>query len=141
MLYKNGKVITYGSNVHSDETNGNMSNGSYVVYLNGTTDYLELGAYLKSSGTANVSSANSLTYLSAVLVSGGSASGGGDYTPEDMEWVTPTTNNQLNTTYTNEYNAPLCISVSAFLSENPNYMELIVDGKRTALSGNNTTVV
>ena len=73
-IYKNGSTLTQGSQVESD--NSNRSSVGDVIYLNGSTDYLELYGIVKSSGTCAIRADNPSTYLSAVLVSGGSASGG-----------------------------------------------------------------
>jgi hypothetical protein len=87
VISKTGSVVSYGSTV--DSTNqSTTSHVSDIVYLNGTTDYLELKVILKytSNGILNISGAN--TYLSAVLVSGGSSSGGDSiWTEEDGKAV------------------------------------------------------
>jgi hypothetical protein len=65
--YKNGAVIngltfTYGAYLYPTAVNGGSSTGTVLVYMNGSTDFLEL--YLKVIGTApTVSNA----YFSAFL--------------------------------------------------------------------------
>ena len=84
-LHKNGEAIAQGNDCNSDVSRG--SQVSDVVYLNGTTDYLELFGYVKTTGTAGIDSNDYRTYLSAVLVSGGSASGDSIWTEEDGKAV------------------------------------------------------
>jgi len=66
-IYKNGSVYSY----LQDIVQGSVSRavyGSNLVYLNGTTDYVELYGFL---GTGGALSANSYsTYFSGVLVRG-----------------------------------------------------------------------
>ena len=69
-IYKNGVMESKGSAVLSDTAY--LSNVSDVIYLNGTTDYLELYASVTSTGTCTIASYSANTFLSAVLVSGGS---------------------------------------------------------------------
>ena len=73
-IYKNGVLKAWGSNGNSD-TDNYVSNVNDIFYLNGTTDYLELMSYYVSAVGSNIRALDSETYLSAVLVSGGSASG------------------------------------------------------------------
>jgi len=88
-IYKNGNWFSKGDDVGSAYGVGSKTSSvSDVVYLNGTTDYLELYAYLEvASGTARVESSPISTFLSAVLVSGGSASGDSIWTEVDGEAV------------------------------------------------------
>ena len=80
-IYKNGTNIAVGSYVKA--TIGSYaSQVSDIVYLNGTTDYLELFTIVTSTGTCNINSSDYNTYLSAVLVSGGSASGDSVWTED-----------------------------------------------------------
>ena len=84
-LYKNGNWFCKGDDVASQYDIGSKTSVvSDVIYLNGTTDYIELYANLDvASGTARLESSPISTYLSAVLVSGGSASGDSIWTEED----------------------------------------------------------
>lgn len=61
-IYKNGSVYAYGA----DSTSSYISSVSDVVYLNGSTDYVELYGFL--SGTTAVSSAQERTLFSGCLV-------------------------------------------------------------------------
>ena len=85
-IYKNGDILSNGIAIESATVSYN-SVVSDVVYLNGTTDYLELYGLVNSTGTCAFRSENDLTYLSAVLVSGGSASGDSIWTEEDGKAV------------------------------------------------------
>lgn len=49
-IYKNGTVYKYGNQLYNS-VNVSGSSVSSVVYLNGTTDYVELYAYQASGGT------------------------------------------------------------------------------------------
>jgi hypothetical protein len=78
-IYKNGVEVSRGSQtILSEDTEGSTQDSvvSDIVYLNGTTDYIELYGSCDSTGTRSIFSGKTRTYLSAVLVSGGSASGG-----------------------------------------------------------------
>jgi hypothetical protein len=86
-LYKNGTKLMQGSQVKTNSTD-DYTNYSIcavvntVVYLNGTTDYIELYASANST-SPEITSDLRRTHLSAVLVSGGSASGDSIWTEED----------------------------------------------------------
>lgn len=64
-IYKNGSMYTSGSD-YTPLAGGTNSNGSVLVYLNGSTDYIELYAYI----TAAVASVGggSITYMTGALV-------------------------------------------------------------------------
>jgi hypothetical protein len=62
MIYKNGVRFKDGNNM---DANGNASSVAALIYLNGTTDYLELYVYLTNGqGLAAVASS---TYFQAFL--------------------------------------------------------------------------
>jgi hypothetical protein len=85
-IYKNGVEVSRGSQtILSEDTEGSTQDSvvSDIVYLNGTTDYIELYGSCDSTGTRSIFSGKTRTYLSAVLVSGGSASGDSIWTEED----------------------------------------------------------
>jgi hypothetical protein len=74
-IYKNGIVQVYGNQVVAESSR--VSNVNDVIYLNGTTDYLELYGRVDATGSlVSIAGGSQYTVLSAVLVSGGSASGG-----------------------------------------------------------------
>lgn len=43
-IYKNGALVTYGTHVHQGAAGYSSSSASDLIYMNGTTDYLELHA-------------------------------------------------------------------------------------------------
>jgi hypothetical protein len=61
-LYKNGSQVSMGSLVGSFN-----STGSDLVYLNGTTDYIELFAYHFTGGSAAVAITSTGTFMSGFL--------------------------------------------------------------------------
>jgi hypothetical protein len=68
-IYKNGASICRSSN-RQDNTGASMSaSGSEIVFLNGSTDYIELYVY-QSTGVSctTTDTANGGTYLSAVFI-------------------------------------------------------------------------
>ena len=69
--------MSYGSSidVNASPLQSSRSVSSDLIYLNGTTDYLELWGSLKYSTGGSIYGSETGTFLSAVLVSGGSASG------------------------------------------------------------------
>ena len=82
-IYKNGLITSQGCQSVTQENNPS-STVSDVVYLDGKDDYLELYGLVTCDGdTGGFFNAWSYTYLSAVLVSGGSASGDSIWTEED----------------------------------------------------------
>jgi hypothetical protein len=52
-LYKNGSAYKRGSNAAPNNTANGADSGSYIVYLNGSTDYIEIYGYISGgTGTA-----------------------------------------------------------------------------------------
>lgn len=64
-LYKNGSSFKTGSNVNLSSGTQNGTVGSFLVYMNGTTDYLEVYIYLTNSSTST--SASTSTYFQGYL--------------------------------------------------------------------------
>jgi hypothetical protein len=67
-IYKNGSGYRRGI-----DTNGTVAFTSVVsdvVYLNGSTDYIELYGYITAGTTAIINSGSNLTFFSACLVRG-----------------------------------------------------------------------
>ena len=64
-IYKNGSAWTYGNDVNDAGGGNNSSNISTLVYLNGSTDYVEL--YLYTSNTSPIDAGNA-TQWSGFLV-------------------------------------------------------------------------
>lgn len=63
-VYKNGSAYRYGGNLTVTTAFGN--GGSSFVYLNGTSDYIQMYAYITAS-TAIVGNVAAQTYFEAVL--------------------------------------------------------------------------
>jgi len=63
-IYKNGTLYTGGSQVPSDSTRSNCSS---LIYLNGTTDFIEMYGWQNSGTTASSSAARWDTFMSGFL--------------------------------------------------------------------------
>jgi hypothetical protein len=57
LLYKNGSVYAYGSQT-GNGVNNNCSVVSSLVYMNGSTDYIEMYVFVNASSTAASGAAN-----------------------------------------------------------------------------------
>ena len=66
-IYKNGTQATLSS-AYSGTASSITINGASLMYMNGTTDYIEVYAYQGSAGSLNVGSDSTLRPFSAVLV-------------------------------------------------------------------------
>ena len=67
-LWKNGSINSYG-NTGRFATSGDIGvNGADIVYMNGTTDYLEVYGYLTASSGHIFQAASYNTFFSATLV-------------------------------------------------------------------------
>jgi hypothetical protein len=62
VLYKNGAINSAGTGVGS----AYISQSSDIIYLNGTTDYIELYAY--SASTTNIDTGQDVTFMSGCLI-------------------------------------------------------------------------
>ena len=69
-IYKNGSVAKRGSlgNATTNSSNFAEANVSAIIYLNGTTDYIELWASQTSGGSVNNNIGSNLTYFQACLL-------------------------------------------------------------------------
>ena len=79
-IYKNGIEVSRGTQVQT-AVYSYSSRVMDIIYLDGKDDYIELYGRVDSTGTCAISSNGSYTFLSAVLVSGGS--GGSIWTDAD----------------------------------------------------------
>ena len=52
VIYKNGSAFVFGSSAGAASTQDGISTGSALIYLNGTTDYIEMYCYV--TGTSPV---------------------------------------------------------------------------------------
>jgi hypothetical protein len=66
-IRKNGSGFVYGTSVNGSP-NGQTSTASSVVYLNGSTDYLEVFSYQGSGSTQSLSDGVEYTWFNAALV-------------------------------------------------------------------------
>ena len=66
-IYKNGTEFKRGSQVYS--TTGQGSNVAAIVYLNGTTDYIECWFYSTGS-VQTIQAYQSITYFQAAMIRG-----------------------------------------------------------------------
>lgn len=69
VLYKNGSILNYGSPSPTGFNIGGVINGSVIsqlVYLNGSTDYIEL--YVISGNNMSIKGSSTQTYFSASLM-------------------------------------------------------------------------
>jgi hypothetical protein len=66
-IYKNGSIATIGNSAANDETNA-YSGISTLLYLNGSTDYVELYGYQSSGLSKSTVAVSPYTYFSASLV-------------------------------------------------------------------------
>jgi hypothetical protein len=66
-IRKNGTGFVYGTSVNGSP-NGQTSTASSVVYLNGSTDYLEVFSYQGSGSTQSISDGVEYTWFNAALV-------------------------------------------------------------------------
>jgi hypothetical protein len=69
VLYKNGGIYTRGSQIQFN-TNGSLSLYSNLVYLNGTTDYIEMYIYNQSGSTQTLAGNGEISYFSGFLARG-----------------------------------------------------------------------
>jgi hypothetical protein len=63
-VYKNGSVYKYGPYIQATNPNSNLA---CIVYMNGTTDYIEAYAY-QTASTASWGTSATSTYFQAYLV-------------------------------------------------------------------------
>ena len=68
VIYKNGSASRWGSSGASNSSLFGRANISALVYLNGSTDYIELYVIQAFGGTYSLSASSSETYFQALLV-------------------------------------------------------------------------
>jgi hypothetical protein len=66
-IWKNGGAVSQASGIGASGLNGS-ANTSVVIYLNGSTDYVELYMYQTSGGSINANSGSNVTALSGSLI-------------------------------------------------------------------------
>jgi hypothetical protein len=67
-IYKNGTIINQGASTPNNTTFGGGSNVSDVIYMNGSTDYLELFCAQSSGGSLTVQVGVNTNIFSACLI-------------------------------------------------------------------------
>ncbi|TKW60961.1 MAG: hypothetical protein DI628_08745 [Blastochloris viridis] len=103
-IYKNGAQNSYaGSNA-----SGVTSQATSLIYMNGSTDYVELWAYSNGSGPT-ISSVNSVTYLTGSLIASGNGLISGTTANTDRI-VSGSTSVIANTAGSVAINAPVTVS-------------------------------
>jgi hypothetical protein len=71
VLYKNGASINVGSTGTNNTAVGIVSTISTLIYMNGSTDYLELYAFQNSGGALNIlNGAGTVSYFQGFLARG-----------------------------------------------------------------------
>lgn len=60
-IFKNGSEYARLSNLNLATTSGVRASGGAVIYMNGSTDYLELFVYQDSGGALNISGSDAIT--------------------------------------------------------------------------------
>lgn len=68
-LYKNGAIYQYGTQI-PNSTIGVSTIGTFLVYLNGTSDYIQFYGYVTTGGTGTIygDSTGQYTYFQASMV-------------------------------------------------------------------------
>ena len=66
-VYKNGANFAYGQNLATSSGRYNFQAGSTLVYLNGSTDYLELYVFQASGGSLNINPGGDASRLNGFL--------------------------------------------------------------------------
>jgi hypothetical protein len=67
-IFKNGNNNSYGNGVATASAGAVFSTVADVIYLNGSTDYLELYGYIGGTGTLACNNGTTFTYFSGALV-------------------------------------------------------------------------
>lgn len=71
VIYKNGSIAKYGAFIRAPSPVANLiCPVSAIIYMNGSTDYLELYAYADVSGTVTLTGGSALTFFQAALIRG-----------------------------------------------------------------------
>jgi hypothetical protein len=65
LIYKNGVESSIGSPQPNDSIRSSVSD---IIYMNGSTDYIELFAYNGSTGGRTIENVRSRTFMSGCLI-------------------------------------------------------------------------
>jgi hypothetical protein len=77
MIYKNGSAVAAARSLASTTDNDFSVTASQVVYMNGTTDYVDLRVYNGAGSSKDIDGTDSRTYFQGFLISGGTGGGAG----------------------------------------------------------------
>ena len=69
-LYVNGTAVSLGSFASNNLTTGLISSNSFLVYLNGSSDYVELYAYQNTGVSLQINGGATVCYFQAAMVRG-----------------------------------------------------------------------
>jgi hypothetical protein len=69
-MYKNGSPYRVGSSSYASATQEPQLPFSNVVYLNGSTDYIEMYCYQNTGATASIDTGKSITFFQGSLIRG-----------------------------------------------------------------------
>ncbi len=67
VLYKNGVSIALAALATNNTSTGTVSTGSFLVSMNGSTDYLEIYGYQNTGGALNFNGGANVTYFNGFL--------------------------------------------------------------------------
>lgn len=67
-FYKNGSEFKRGSQIWASSTVNLQPNSTALIYMNGSTDYVEVYGYQNSGGAVNVVTGANSTYFQAAMV-------------------------------------------------------------------------
>jgi hypothetical protein len=67
-IYKNGSVYSYGNGLQAASATALFATVNDIIYLNGSTDYVELYGYITGTGTLFCNSGVTFTFFSGALV-------------------------------------------------------------------------
>lgn len=68
LLYKNGAAHKYGNYLDMTAGTGGVITGSTQVYMNGSTDYVEIYGYVSSGGTNTIQGIAAQSYFEGCLM-------------------------------------------------------------------------
>lgn len=67
-IYKNGAVFKYGNGISATTIGASFATLGDLIYMNGSTDYLELYGFIAGTGTLICNAGSAFTYFSGSLV-------------------------------------------------------------------------
>jgi hypothetical protein len=67
-IFANGAIFKYGNGISATSIGASFATVNDLIYLNGSTDYLELYGFLGGTGTLSCNAGSTFTYFSGSLV-------------------------------------------------------------------------